>query len=37
MKWVDDLNRIQISFEAHMTNVVSSAKHDLNSTDSNVG
>ena len=37
MKRVDYLNRIPISFEAHVTNVAFSAKHDLNYTDSNAG
>ena len=37
MKRADYLNRIPISFEAHVINVGSSVKHDLNYTDSNVG
>ena len=37
MKRIDFLNRTQISFEASVTNVVSSAKYDLNFTDSTLG
>ena len=37
MKRADYPNRIPISFEAHVTNVGSSVKHDLNYTDPNVG
>ena len=37
MKRVDYPNRIPISLEAHVTNVGSSAKQDLNYTDSNLG
>ena len=37
MKRVDYLNRIPISLRAHVTNEGSSAKHDLNYTEPNVG
>ena len=37
MKRVDYLNRIPISLRTHVTNEGSSAKHDLNYTESNVG